>query len=156
MEQLQAPGSGEIRIDREGCWYYNGAQIVHQAILDLFNASIEHDGSGGYRLRIGQETNPIVVEDTPYVVTHIEPELSGAGVSGFTIRLSDGTREMLCLESLFISPDNIPYCRVKSGSFPARFLRSPYYDLAGHIQQDAEGFYLRLSGIKHSIQYRDR
>ncbi len=29
------------------------------------------------------------------------------------IRLSDGTREQLCLETFYLARDNVPYCAVK-------------------------------------------
>ncbi|MCX5901271.1 MAG: DUF1285 domain-containing protein, partial [Proteobacteria bacterium] len=69
MTQSRADRQGEIKIDKEGNWFFNGVPIINKQILDLFTASIEPDGHGGYRLHIGEETSPIVVEDTPYVVT---------------------------------------------------------------------------------------
>ena len=154
MTLAQEGQPGEIRIDKEGNWFFSGAPIINKKILDLFNASIEHDGRGGYCLHIGAESSPIVVEDTPYVVTHVEQETGPDGQSFFLIRLSDGTREPLCLETLYLSSDNIPYCRVKNGWFPARFLRPPYYDLAGFIEQEGERFFIHLNGTKFYIETR--
>ena len=146
---------GEIRIDKEGHWFFNGAPIINQKILELFNAGIEHDGQGNYRLHIGDETSPIIVEDTPFVVTHIDLEQGAASKSFFMIRLSDGTREQLCFETFYLGADNIPYCTVKQGLFPARFLRAPYYDLARHIEQEGEDrFCIMLNGRKQYIEHR--
>ncbi len=148
MDPAQTGRPGEIRIDKEGNWFFNDAPIIHQKVLDLFNAGIEPDGSGGYRLHIGEEISPILVEDTPYVVTHLEH------ADAFTIRLSDGTREPLSLETLYLSADNVPYCSVKNGTFPARFLRPPYYDLARFIEQDGERFFIRQNEAKHYLEIR--
>lgn len=150
-----AERQGEIKIDKEGAWFFNGAPIINKQIVDLFNAGIEHDGCGGYRLRIGAEISPIVVEDTPYVVTHLEQEQGADGVSCFMVRLSDGTGERLSFETFYLSPDNVPYCAVKDGQFSARFLRAPYYELARHIEQEGDGrFSLTLNGRKVFIETR--
>ena len=155
ISQASAGQQGAIRIDKEGNWFFNGAPIIHQKILDLFNASIEHDGQGGYCLHIGAEISPSVVDDTPFVVTHIDLETGDDGKSFFTIRLRDGAREQLCLETFYLGADNIPYCTVKQGRFPARFLRAPYYDLARHIEQDGEDrFCIILNGTKQYLEHR--
>ena len=152
MTQSRADRQGEIKIDKEGNWFFNSAPIIHKQIIDLFAASIEHDGKGGYQLHIGAETSPIVVEDTPYVVTHIDLEQGADGRSFFLIRLNDGSREQLCFETFYLGADNIPYCTVKQGRFPARFLRGPYYDLARHIEQEGEDrFCIMLNGTKQYI-----
>lgn len=142
MKPGAAGQPGEIRIDKQGAWFFNGVPIINRNVLDLFNASIEPDGSGGYRLRIGAETNPIVVEDTPYVVTRVERE-QGPDGPGFSLLLSDGSSERLCLETLSLSGENVPYCRVKNGRFSARFLRPPYYQLADHIEQEGDRYFIR-------------
>jgi hypothetical protein len=95
-----------------------------------------------------------VVEDTPYVVTRIERQTDAAGQDLFLICLSDGTREQLCLETLYLAGDNVPYCRVKNGRFPARFLRPPYYDLAGFIEQEGERFFIPHNGTRLYIEIR--
>jgi uncharacterized protein len=155
MMQSSADRQDEIKIDKEGNWFFNGAPIINKQIVDLFNAGIEHDGQGGYRLHVGDEICPIVVEDTPFVVTNLEPEQGAEGLSGFTIRLSDGTCEPLSLKTFYLAPDNIPYCAVKDGRFPARFLRAPYYDLARHIEQEGEdSFCINVNGRKHFIENR--
>jgi len=153
--QKRSDRQGEIKIDKEGNWFFNGAPIINRQIVDLFNAGIEHDGCGGYHLHIGAEISPIVVEDTPYVVTQLEQEQAADGSSSFMVRLSDGSCEQLSFETFYLSLDNIPYCAVKGGLFPARFLRAPYYELARHIDQEGDGrFSLTLNGTKHFIEIR--
>ena len=154
MMQSCADRRGEIKIDKEGNWFFNGAPIINRQIIDLFNAGIEHDGHGGYRLHIGDETSPIVVEDTPYVVTQIDLARGADGLNCFTIRLSDGTSEPLFFETFYLAPDNVPYCAVKGGQFPARFLRAPYYDLSRYVEQEGERFFIEHKGEKHYIETR--
>lgn len=152
MNPAQTGPEGEIRLDKEGNWFFGGAPIINQNIIDLFNAGIEADGSGGYRLHIGEEISPIVVEDTPYVVTRVAQECGPEGQSFFLIRLNDGSREELCCETLSQAGDNVLYCRVKGDRFPARFLRAPYYDLAGCMEQEGERFFIRHNGAKHFLK----
>jgi len=156
MTQFRADRQGEIKIDKEGNWFFNGVPIINKQIIDLFNAGIEHDEQGGYRLHIGSEKSPIVVEDTPYVVTRISLEQGSDGRSFFTMSLNDGSCEPLSLETFYLGPDNVPYCTVKNGRFPARFLRAPYYDLARHIEQEGEDrFCIILNGKKQYIEKRE-
>jgi uncharacterized protein len=157
MTEFGADRQGEIKLDKEGNWFFNGVPIINKQIIDLFNAGIEHDGQGGFRLHIGAETSPIVVEDSPYVVSHINLEQDSDGRSFFTIRLNDDTSERLCLATFYLGPENVPYCTVKNGRFPARFLRAPYYDLARHIEQEGEEcFCIILNGKKQYIENRER
>ena len=138
----------EIRIDKEGNWYYNNLPIINRTIYLFFNRHIQHDGQGGYLLRIGSDTCRLVVEDTPYVVTGVSlAERAVARGQQFSIRLNDETEEPLDLTTFYMGRENVPYCRVKEGMFPARFLRPPYYRLAEHINQSDDGrFFFLLDG----------
>jgi hypothetical protein len=144
-----------ISLDKEGTWFYQGQQIVNRQVYLLFSQSLEQDGSGRYILRIGQETCPIAVEDTPFVVTDIYPVSRGdSGKNSFTIRLNDETEEVLNLETLFVGKDNVLYCEVKERKFKARFLRPSYYRLAEHIVQEGEDrFYIPLNGKNYYINF---
>jgi len=111
----------EIRIDIEGNWIYNGAQIVNRNILLLFCNGLENDNKGGYLLRVDKETSPVIVENTPFVVVDAAKE-----EDVLKIQLNDETVETLDMESFFIDKTNVPFCRVKDGRFSARFLRKAY------------------------------
>jgi len=138
----------EIRIDKEGNWFYNSAPIINRKVFLLFNKSLEKDHTGAYLLRIDQETSPVIVEDTPFVVVDAVKE-----ENILKIQINDETIESLDLESFYINKNNIPYCRIKDGNFPARFLRKTYYRIAEYFEQDAEErFYLRLGGEKVYIK----
>jgi len=134
----------EIKIDKEGNWFYNGAQIINKNVLLLFCGSLENDVSGGYLLRVDKETSPVIVENTPFVVVDVVKD------GGFIkIQLNDETIETLDPESFFIDRNSVPYCRVKKGQFPARFLRKAYYRIAEYFEQDEnEKFFVRLPNKK--------
>jgi hypothetical protein len=145
-----------ISIDKEGNWFYQGQQIVNRQVYLLFSQSLECAGSGKYILRIGQETCPIAVEDTPFVVTDIYLVSQGeTAKDSFNIRLNDETEEVLNLDTLQVGKDNVLYCAVKEGKFRARFLRPSYYRLAEHIVQEAEDrFFIPLNGKNYYIKMR--
>ena len=142
-----------ISIDKEGNWFYQGQQIINRQVYLLFSQNLEQDGRGRYVLRIGEETCPIAVEDTPFVITDIYLVSQGEPAkNSFTIRLNDETEEVLNLDTLQVGKDNVLYCVVKGGNFRARFLRPSYYRLAEHIVQEAgDRFYIPLNGKKFYI-----
>ncbi len=146
-----------IKIDKEGNWFYNDLPIINKKIFLFFNQHIIKDGKGGYLLQVGKETCKLVVEDTPYVVAKITFVSSDKeGREFFRIKLNDETEEKLDMNTFYIGKDNIPYCRVKKGLFPARFLRPPYYQLAQHIQQEAEDrFCFLLNNKKFYVLVRE-
>ena len=120
---------------------------------------IEKEPDGGYVLRIEGETCRLDVEDTPYVVTAVfSAEDDNGEITALVIRLNDGTTEPLDAAGLSIGKDNVPYCTVKQGAFPARLLRPAYYQLARHIRQDSDDlFYLEINSKRFYVsEKKDR
>ena len=127
--------NSEIRFGRDGRWYADGQVIANSRIADLFSQHVHHRPEGGYMLRIADEKAPIVVEDTPYVVTGAETGSDGAVL----IELNDRSRERLDPRTLAVGDDDVLYCRVKDGAEAARFLRPAYYQVAQHINRADSG-----------------
>ncbi len=131
----------EIRLDKEGRWFHDGEEITHKLTADLFSRSVQKDPAGGYRLVVGLEWAPIVVEDAPYVIRGVDVEEDKA-----VGRLNDGSMEELDLASLRVGADNVLYCDVKGGEFPARFLRPAYYQLMKCLEETEDGYAVRIGG----------
>jgi len=141
--------NSEIRFATDGYWYADGERIENRRIAALFSRSVERDPNGGYRLRVGDEVAPIIVDDTAYVVIGIT--LRGA----IELALNDGSYEALAEDSLEISSRHVFYCRVKGASEPARFLRAAHYQLSDLIQESDDGsFELRFENRVISIRTR--
>jgi hypothetical protein len=140
-----------IRVDRDGVWYSEGREIIREDILSLFYASLHRDDDG-YYLEISGERQYLEVEDTVFLVQGAE--LVREGEEAFVIRLNDGTEEQLDFNTFRIAEGNIPYCLVKEGRFPARFLRLPFYQVAQHALHDAEKdeYFLLLNGRRITLQ----
>jgi len=140
-----------IRIDRDGVWYFEGREIIRQDILSLFYDSLHFDEEG-YYLEINGERECLEVEDTVLLVRGAELVKQNEEV--FLITLNDGTEEQLDLHTFRIAEGNIPYCLVKGGRFPARFLRLPFYQVAQHALHDEETdeYFLLLNGRRILLQ----
>jgi uncharacterized protein len=143
--------SSNIRIDRDCVWYFEGKEIIRKDILSLFYASLHLD-EAGYYLEISGERQYLEVEDTVFLVQGAE--LVTHGEEAFVIRLNDGTEEELDLTTFRIAEGNVPYCLVKEGRFPARFLRLPFYQVAQHALHDEETdeYFLLLNGRRIPLQ----
>ena len=133
--------NSEIRFGRDGRWYADGQLVENKRIADLFSQHVRRRPDGGYMLRVADEQAPIVVDDTPYVVTSVAFDADPLPL----LHLNDRSRERLDPSTLGIGADHVLYCRVKQGAEPARFLRAAYYDLAAQFATTPSGtFVLRL------------
>jgi len=139
----------EIRIDKEGTWYYRGAHMFRKEFLCVFFENLKIDENGKYLIELGEERCYLDVEDTAYVVLSVsKTQNKDKGTDCFYVHLTDDTVEKLDLGTLQIGCNNVPYCQVKNGKFKARFSRKSYYQLAEHIEQseDGENYLIRLNG----------
>src|SRR5262249_48306904 len=93
----------------------------------------------------------VVIEDTPYFVLGLE----GSASEGFTLRLSDETREKLEPATLLYRPGRLT-ARVKSGQERAKFLNPAYFDLLSDLQEDEQGYFLVIGGTRVELSERIR
>ncbi len=135
-----------IQVNAQGQMHHQGAPLIHPGILELIYQSV-HLEDGVYLLRIGQQSCQLEVEDTFFVVRLAHPEDDQVQLT-----LNDGSREPLDPASLWIGPQEVLYCRVKGGAFPARFLRQAYYQLAELIEEQGQGFALALGGRRYPLR----
>jgi hypothetical protein len=143
-----------LRIDKEGRWFFHDEEITHRKTYLLFSRNLARDESGQTILRIGQEQCPVEVEDAPFVVQTLEFVLADGGeLKSIGLRLNDETQEPLDQETLRIGPENVPYCRVRSGKFEARFSRGAYQLLFPFIRQDEKEnrFFITIGGKDYDL-----
>ena len=138
--------SSEIKIDKDGIWYYKGAHMFRKEILCVFFEHLQIDECGKYLIELNEECCYIDVEDTAFVVAAVyktkQPEDDRDQID---IILNDDSCEKLEMNSLYIGKNNVLYCRVKEGRFTARFSRNSYYQLAEFIEQsENESHYLLI------------
>ena len=144
-----------IFIDNDGKWFHKGAEIIRRDIVQLFYQHMEMDDRGQCVISWMGERCYVEVEDTPFVVwraTLEDPDTAGA--TGFTLLLSDDSRETLSPDTLYIGDKNVLYCRVKDRTFPARFGRNAYYQLADYIEEENGRFYLPINGERYFVNHK--
>ena len=147
--------SSDIKIDKDGVWYYRGAHMFRKDILCVFFDHLDVDDCGKYFIKLNEEICYLDVEDTALVVSAVfKAQDSCSAQEQLEVLLSDDCREILDMNTLVVGRDNIMYCRVKNGKFSARFTRKSYYQLAEFIEQDDTNntFYIFLNGENYLIK----
>jgi len=136
----------EILIDREGIWYFCGAEMKRIDIVQHFYKYLKRDLDGHYSIEIEDDRCSVRVEDTPYVIRSIVVGFSpNSGQPTIDLSLNDGSNERLSLGTpLRIGEDNVLYCMVKNGEYEARFSRPAYYQFCEHIDYDSRNGEYRL------------
>jgi hypothetical protein len=126
-------GDFDMRIDRNGTWYYRNSPIGRLALAKLFASVLRRDDQGGYWLTTPVENGRIVVEDVPFVAVELMSEGEGrARVIRFRTNLDD----VVAVDSdhpLRMGPageegDAAPYVLIRR-NLEARLVRSVYYHL---------------------------
>ena len=147
-----------IRIDKDGVWFYQGAEMFRRDIVNFFYENLQQDATGRYVIQLPGEDGDhcfVDVEDTAFVVKSVHgQDNSQEAAERLEIFLSDEKMETLDPRTLRIGPDNVVYCTVRNGAFDARFSRSAYYQLAEHIEHDDEkdAFFLMLKDQRFYFQ----
>ncbi len=143
----------DIRIDKDGIWYYRGAHMFRKDILCIFFEHLKRDDSGRYFIELNGEICGLEVEDTAFVVTAVCKIQDACGSETLEILLSDDRKEALDAGTLAVGKDNVLPCRVKNNRFPARFTRKSYYQLAEFIEPDGDEneFCVVFDGRKYPI-----
>ncbi|MFC1534896.1 hypothetical protein ACFL7M_16200, partial [Thermodesulfobacteriota bacterium] len=141
-----------IYIDKEGRWFHKGAEMIHREIIRHLYEHMEIDPRGRYIIDLRGDRCYVDVEDVPFIIRRTVLKVTDqAGNSRIILYLSDDGQEDLSPETLYVGNDNVIYCRVKGGAFPARFSRAAYYQLAEYIEEENERYYLPLNGKKYFI-----
>jgi hypothetical protein len=141
-----------IYIDKEGIWYHKGVKMIHRDFIRLFYRNMELDSDGRYVLNWDGKRCQVHVEDTAFVVRRVIYQVGEPGGNDrLVLSLSDDTKEELMPETIFVGEDNVLYCKVKNHTFPARFNRASYYQLAEYIKEENGTYFLSLNGKDYGI-----
>ena len=146
----------DIRIDKEGTWYYQGAEMFRRDIVNYFYENLKRDDGGHYLIEIDDDRCYLEVEDTAFVVKAVDyiAATEGGNEAYIALLLSDDTVERLDSETLRITSNEVPYCKVKARRFDARFSRAGYYQLTRFLEYDPvrESYYISLTGNRCYIR----
>ena len=140
-----------IFINKDGKWFYKGAEMLHRDIIREFYSGLSTDSYGHYIITLGEEQCYVEVEDTPFVVTRVELSSGKGDDDRLSLFLTDDTVEKLDPGTLRVGDNNVLYCSIRGNRFTARFSRAAYYQLADHIKEEGDKFYLPLNNKKYFL-----
>jgi hypothetical protein len=125
-------GDLEMRIARDGTWFYRGSPIGRQPLVKLFGSVLRREPDGSYWLVTPAERGRIEVEDVPFLAVALTAEGEGrAQRLIFRTNLDEfvtaGPDNPLRVETA-ASGGPVPYILVRGG-LDARLARPVFYDL---------------------------
>lgn len=128
-----ACGHFNIRIARDGTWFYHGSPITRKPLVRLFANVLQRDDSGRYLLVTPVEKGQIDVDDAPFVAVALSA--SGRGEAQrlvFRTNLDDevvaGADHPIHVVEDPATREPSPYVRVR-GRLDALIARPVFYDL---------------------------
>lgn len=144
--------SADIRIDKDGIWYYRGMEMFRKDIVNLLYRHIKQDEDGKYLVEYEGKRSYLEVEDTPFIVKSIYLS-HNEDRDSIDLIMPDGSREVLDPATLRVGADDILYGTILGSGIEARFSRTSYYQLAELIEQEPgqDKYYICLSGNRYYI-----
>jgi hypothetical protein len=132
-------GDIDMRIARDGTWFYQGSPIPRPALVKLFASVLQRDEDGDYWLKTPVEKARIQVEDAPFVAVELSAEGEGRDQTlTFRTNLDEhvtaGPEHPLRVAEDPESGEPSPYLKVREG-LEALIARPVYYELAGLAEE---------------------
>lgn len=126
-------GDIDMRIARDGSWYYKGSPINRQTMVKLFASVLRRDKTGEFWLETPVEKCRIQVEDAPFVAVEMESSGTGSNQSlQFRTNTDDiviaGTDHPIRVDIAVETGEPSPYLRIRDG-LDALITRAVFYDL---------------------------
>jgi len=135
-------GHFDMRIGRDGTWYYRGSPIGRKPLVTLFSSVLKRDSDGQYWLETPVERGRIDVDDAPF--TAVQLDAAGKGRNQFLIfrtnldeSVTAGAENPLRVTFDESSGEPSPYVHVRDG-LEALLTRPVYYQLAELAEADGE------------------
>lgn len=142
-------GDFEMRIARDGTWYYRGSPIGRKKLVQLFATVLQKDANGDYWLVTPVERGRIEVEDAPFVAIEMQVEKDAAGrdVLNFRTNLDHWVRaggdHPIRVTHDPETGEPSPYIMVRDG-LEALISRAVFYDLVERAEAVEDGKLARL------------
>ena len=149
-------GDIDMRIARDGLWYYMNSPIGRKPLMKLFASVLRHDEDGKYYLVTPVEKVGIAVEDAPFLA--IRMAVTGSGrdqVIQFETNTDDEVTvdgdHRLRFETEDVTDGLKPYVRVRA-RLEALVSRALFYDLVAKGQVEDGWFGVWSSGLFFPMQ----
>jgi hypothetical protein len=137
-------GDLQMRIARDGTWFYQGSPIGRRPLVKLFASVLRRETDGDYWLETPAERGRVVVEDAPFVAVEVTAEGRGPDQRlTFRTNLDEeavaGEAHPIRCTSDPVSQAPIPYILIRDG-LEARILRPVFYHLVELGEQQGDRF----------------
>ena len=143
-------GDLQIRIARDGTWFYQGSPIARLPLVKLFASVLRREEDGEYWLVTPAERGRVGVDDVPFVAVAVRAE--GAGRDQRLVFRSNLDEEAVADAAhplrVVAEPGSgatIPYIPIRD-RLEARILRPVFYHLVEFGEQNGEQFGVWSSG----------
>lgn len=134
-----------IRIDREGRLWHEGQRVDNPRLAHALASWIDWDpGASRWVLRNSMDWCFVAVDDTPFVVR--AARLLDGDTPRVDVERSDGVRETIHLDDVFVDPEGPVFAYVRGGTLLARFDRAAAFALLDHAEDDPAGGVHLLQG----------
>jgi uncharacterized protein len=135
-------GDLDMRIARDGTWFYRGSPIGRSALVKLFASVLRREADGRYWLVTPAERGRIEVEDVPFLAVELTVEGEGRGQQLiFRTNLDEfvtvGPANPLHVE-VAASGEPAPYILIRD-RLEARLARPVFYELVERATEERIG-----------------
>ena len=136
-------GDLNMRIARDGTWFYHGSPIGRKPLVKLFASVLRREANGEYWLVTPIERGRVEVEDAPFTAVELVVEGAGRGrILRFRTNLDEwvdaGPERPIRLKPGDARSGPRPYLLVRDG-LEALISRSVFYELAALSEPRTEG-----------------
>lgn len=151
-------GDLDMRIARDGTWYYLNSPIGRKPLVKLFSSVIRYDDDGKFYLVTPVEKIGITVDDAPFVAVQMFVEGAGkAQVISFRTQVDEyvivDKEHPMRMAFDAVTKEPSPYVLVRS-NLEALIVRSVFYDLVELAkEEDVDG--VRKFGVWSSGEFYD-
>lgn len=131
----------EITIKANGKWYFGEAEMFRRPILNILASNINRDEEGNFYIKMGEDINPITVEDAPFLATGIMENEDRT----FTLVFHDLQEMPLDRRMKVTLKDDIPYIDYK-WTADTRLSRGLYWKLSDWFEFTGDEVYIDPPG----------
>jgi hypothetical protein len=133
----------DMRIARDGTWFYHGSPIGRIALVKLFATVLRRDDAGDFWLITPAERGRITVEDAPFIAVEVRAEGEGEDQTlAFRTNLDEwvtaGAEHPIRIGDGDLEGGTAPYILVRD-RLEARIGRAVFYELVGLAAERATG-----------------
>lgn len=132
----------EIVIKENGKWYFGQAEMFRRNILNILAKNIEKSSDGTYGIRLGDDFNPLTVEDVPFLA-------SGYSEEDGRIKLTFHDLQEMYLEGeiRLVLKGDVPYISFRWEA-DTRLSRGVYWKLSQYFRFQGDEVYISIPALQ--------